>query len=89
VKRQIPPELVPKLQEWLGEKGKKFFLNLKEKHGKIDAVFVEHGIPHPVHFREGMQIRNFMRLSKLCDDWTAHDFDESWVDLVEQAVGIQ
>jgi hypothetical protein len=43
-------------------------------------------IPHPVHFREGMSVRNAMRDSGLCTDWSDHDFDDNWTEVVELAV---
>jgi len=45
-------------------------------------------IPHPVHFREGMQIRNFMRASGYCQGWTSEDFDEMWVKAVEETLKV-
>lgn len=57
-----------------------------EEHGRIDAVYMEGRIPHPVHFREGMQIRNFMREQPECKGWTDHEYDDNWVKAVEQAL---
>jgi hypothetical protein len=82
-KRAIPPELIIKTRAWLGDDGCKFFDEVKKGHGKINACWDEGGIPHPVHFREGMQIRNFMRTSGLCEDWSDHDFDDNWVELIK------
>ena len=42
-------------------------------------------IPHPVHFREGMQVRNFLR-TIFGDTWTAHDYDDRWTELIEEAI---
>lgn len=42
-------------------------------------------IPHSVHFREGMQVRNFLR-TIFGDTWTAHDYDNRWATLVEEAI---
>jgi len=42
-------------------------------------------IPHPVHFREGMQVRNFLR-TIFGETWTAHDYDNRWAKLVEEAI---
>ena len=80
------PELVEKTREWLGEDGRAFFKKCLEEHGKIDAVYEEGRIPHAVHFREGMSVRNFLRGTGLCDHWTDHDFDNSWVDIVRRAL---
>lgn len=76
-------ELVKKLREWLKEDGIKFFLDIKKKYGRIDAIWMEGSIPHVVHFREGMQVRNFLREHV---DWDSIKLDDSWVDLVEEAI---
>lgn len=83
MKKPISPELVDKTIAWLGKDGHEFFKGMKEKHGCVNAVFMKGRLPHPVHFREGMQVRNFMRGTGLCDRWDAHDFDDSWVELIE------
>ena len=43
-------------------------------------------IPHPIHFREGMQIRNALRGSGLCEGWDDHDLDDNWAEIVERAI---
>jgi hypothetical protein len=43
-------------------------------------------IPHPIHFRQGMAVRNALRGSKLCDDWSDHDFDNNWHRAVERVL---
>lgn len=40
------------------------------------------GIPHPVHFREGMAVRNFLRSQPECECWDAHDLDDVWMLIV-------
>ncbi len=77
------PEIVLKLRTWLGKDGIAFFSGLQKKYGRVDAIWVEGGIPHPVHFREGMQVRNFLRQHV---DWDAHKLDNEWVGLVEEAI---
>ncbi len=42
-------------------------------------------IPHPVHFREGMQVRNFLR-AIYGKTWNDHDYDNRWADLVDDAI---
>jgi len=82
----IEKEIVNKTKEWLKEEGIKFFTDLKEKHGEILAVYNEGGIPHPVHFREGMQVRNFLRGLELCKEWSAHELDDNWANLIEECI---
>ncbi len=97
--------LILQLKEWLGEDGISFFREIKEKHGTVNAIWMEgeedrqgmtelrkaihratgNGIPHPVHFREGMQVRNFLR--KATDySWTDHEYDNKLTGLVEEAI---
>lgn len=69
--------------KWLGEDGKQFFKDLYTKHGRLDVVYTEAGIPHVVHFREGMQIRNWMRKNTR----KSHDYIENnWMDFVLEAI---
>jgi len=74
-------ELKGKLRAWLGEEGSKFFSELFEEFGDLNVV-IGGDIPHPVHFREGMQVRNFLRGTGLTEDWSDHDYDDNWIPLV-------
>jgi hypothetical protein len=72
MKRDIPDILALKVRLWLGEEGKQFFTRVKNEHGTFNAVWMdgaksvhEGGIPHPVHLREGMQLRNFIHGQRL------------------------
>ena len=78
--------IVESVRRWLGDDGIKFFTNLKKKHGRVDAVYMEQGIPHPVHLREGMQVRNFLRGLDECKDWDAHKLDDNWVSIIEEVI---
>lgn len=81
----ITDELVIAIREWLGEKGIQFFRQIKEEHGRVDAVWNEGGIPHAVHFREGMQVRNKIR--EITNySWTDHEYDDNWVEVIERAI---
>lgn len=82
-------ELIEKTHEWLGKDGIDFFKKIKNKYGQYNAVFTEGGIPHPVHFREGMQVRNFMRSTGLCEDFDDHDFDNNWTLLIEKVMELK
>ncbi len=78
--------LLKNLKEWLHPQGMEWFRNIKEKHGTVLATWMEGDIPHPVHFREGMQVRNFLRTQEYCKDWGDHDFDNKWVELIEEVI---
>jgi len=82
-------ETIQNLRKWLGHEGLYFFKWVKKEHGKIDAVYSEGGIPHPVHFREGMEVRNFLRAQDECKDWDAHKLDNMWVSIIEEAIATE
>ena len=84
-KKEKPKNVQERFIEWLQPKGVEYLNNIIEEHGTLIAVWNEGGIPHPVHFREGMQIRNWMReqpefsADKLDDHW----FDNNWHKFTE------
>jgi len=85
----INDEIVDDFIQWIGEDGLRWFKHLKGLTGTYSPVLKlnekRKGIPvHPVHFREGMQIRNWMRKHDNCSGWI--EFDSVWVLLVEEAV---
>ena len=43
----------------------------------------ENGIPHLVHFREGMVIRNFLRRQRFTRHWDSHRLDNEWATIIE------
>jgi len=91
MKQVIDVSLIEKAKSWLGPEGISFFKHLKGLTGNVSPVLklnVERkGIPsHPIHFREGMSIRNWMRDQVECNDWNGEDFDENWVDLIELTI---
>lgn len=76
--------LVQGIKEFLGKKGTKFFRECKAEYGTVSPV-ISGNPPHPVHFREGMTIRN--KLRELTDNqWTAHQYDDRWQKIVEDAI---
>ena len=81
--------IVQATNKWLGTDGHKFFTKVWTKHKTFCAVWSEGGIPHPVHFREGMTVRNFLRGLEETENWDAHDFDNRWGTIVLRAIGIE
>jgi len=79
-------ESIKLIRAWLGVMGIRFFVNVKREHGRIDAIWMEDGIPHPVHFREGMRVRNFLRTLDECKDWDADKLDDNWVPIIEEVL---
>ena len=82
------PDLVTRLRKYLGKGGIHFFWTLLRLTKTVSPVLRTKGmIPsHPVHFREGMTVRNWLRDQPECANWTTDDFDNKWADLVEKAV---
>jgi hypothetical protein len=84
---KITQDLIRDVKQWLGEAGLKFFSDLREKYGEGfgTACWMEGEIPHPVHFREGMQVRN--KLRELTNGgWTSHEYDDNWAAVVKEAL---
>lgn len=89
--KEIENSTVEALYDFLGYDNLRYFDVIKRVKGDINCVLrlnaSKRGIPvHPVHLREGMQIRNWMRTRHECTGWTSHDFDNNWVPLVEMAI---
>jgi len=97
--KTITPELVTHIREAIGPEGVRCFQLYKRDYGEVGPVIPPEvgrpeelslgrgfGIPHAVHFREGMQVRNMMRQSGLCDDWDDHDLDNNWAAVIEEAI---
>lgn len=85
--REITNELIIRVRDWLGKDGIKFFTDVVNKYGRIDACWSDGGIPHPVHFREGMLVRNFIRSTGLIEN-DAILLDDIWVEVIQRALEI-
>lgn len=82
-------EIVKQLREALGAEGIAHFRFIYEKYGTVNAIWkVGEGssaFPHPVHFREGMVVRNMLR--EITDySWTIDEYDGRWAELTEKAI---
>lgn len=83
---------VKTLKIWLGEENVRYFKHLKGLKGSVFPVLKlnmdKKGLPgHPVHLREGMQIRNYLRtkfpeLSEMAGDI----LDDYTVELMEKVI---
>lgn len=74
--RKYPKSLVEKVRKWLSNDGCKFFVEVLLRSGNLISV----------HFREGMQVRNFLRKQEECKGWDDHDFDNNWINIIEEAI---
>ncbi len=89
--KEIKDSLIEKMHDYLGEENLRFFKHLKGLTGTYSPVLKlnqeRKGLPaHPVHFREGMQIRNFLRGQSECEEWNSHDFDNNWIRVIEKVI---
>lgn len=82
-------ELVEKTIKWLGEDGLNYFRKWMDEFGEDWYFSCKNidGIPYSIHFHDGMQVRNFIRMSNLCDNIDCHFLDDNWHFLIEQCVG--
>lgn len=88
VEKHIHPKLIKYVQTHMEAHMGFYFRGLFEVMGSLNVTFRLGGMPHPVHFREGMQIRNFMRQSGYCTGWNDCDYDLYWERVVLLAIGI-
>ena len=88
---KIQENIVDSIIDFLGEENLRWFKHLKGLTGTYAPVLKlnvkRKFIPtHPVHFREGMQIRNHLRSLPECSEWSDHDFDNHWTSVIDIAV---
>lgn len=83
-------DFIEALLGWLGYDGVGFFRMCIQEYGTTAPVWNRpSGIPHPVHFREGMDVRNAMRRIHrkmgipVCG---AHFYDNHWQSAVQAAI---
>lgn len=83
---------VKTLKTWLGEENVRCFKHLKGLKGAVFPVFKlnmdRKGLPaHPVHLREGMQIRNFLRTKFLeLSEMEGDIFDDYTIKIMEEVI---
>lgn len=92
-------KLVEKLIQFLGYDGIGFFDMCMEDYGTYTPVLVAcktpKAVPHPVHLREGMAVRNFLRQADMetLDDggikvFTNSHLDDIYVGYIAKAVEV-
>jgi len=82
-------KLIELTKEFLGEDGIAKFQKWYDEYSTVSPVYKEDNIIYPVHFREGVVIRNFMRRSIFCKGWKDEDFESNWPILVMAACDIK
>ena len=91
-KNKLTEEEMAAFKKWLGEEGIRYFRHLKGLKGTVIPVlklnYKKKGISaYPVHFREGMQIRNWLREStELGKKNDSVELDDCYVGILEEAI---
>jgi len=86
---QIPQKLIELTREFLGEDGIKQFKDWYKKYHTVSPVYRKDNIIYSVHLLEGMAVRNFMRRTGYCREFTDQDYDNNWPILVMAACEIK
>ncbi len=88
IEKKAKKAIIKELIEFLQYDGIAFFQMCLDEYGDINCVWNEHGIPHSVHFREGMQIRNWMRRQKYFTrrQTGQHYYDDSYIYFLKLAL---
>jgi len=86
---EIEKDMFARILVWLGYDGIAFFQMCVDEYGSlVQSIWTEDGIPHSVHFREGMHVRNFLRGLTYTENWDAHDFDNRWMHIIQTALSL-
>lgn len=85
-KVNISNNLIKKVSNFLQKDGINFFREMKERYNDYSPVFDCGKFPYSVHLHEGMQVRNFLRKQKECENWSDHDFDNNWILVIEKVM---
>jgi hypothetical protein len=86
----IPTGIVDRFVDFMGEENLRWFQHVKGLKGNYNAVlklnYIKKRIPvHPIHLREGMQIRNWMR--QQCEISSENfDYERGWLILLDLAI---
>ena len=83
------PQIIDFMILKLGEAGISHFERYYNEYGTVNPCIpadIEGGMPHLVHFCEGMSVRNMLRGSKLTKGWSSHDYDNRWAIIVLEAL---
>ena len=90
---KLTSEEMAAFKKWLGEDGIRFFRHLKGLKGTVVPVLKLNkeknaGVPvWPVHLREGMQIRNWLRgNTELGKKLNSVELDDCYVSILEEAI---
>lgn len=84
---KLSEEEMSSFKKFLGDDGIRYFRHLKGLKGTVIPVLHTNGIPWAVHYREGMQIRNWLRRNtELGKKLNSVELDNVYVKLLEDAI---
>lgn len=85
---KLTQEEMTAFKKWLGDDGIRYFRHLKGLKGTVIPVLgSKKGMPWPVHFREGMQIRNWLRENtELGRKLYSIELDDCYAEILEEAI---
>ena len=82
----VDPAIVRKLHDWLGSEGRSIFRIWESEYGTVTPIIMEDKYPHAVHFREGMQVRNFLIGLDECKFWNYDQFENEYPVYIKLAM---
>jgi hypothetical protein len=88
---EIKLSVVEAVGKFIGPENIRWFRHVKGLKGEVSCVLRlnykrKHMPGHPIHLREGMQIRNFMRSLPECKGWTQDQLEKGWVEVIEKLI---
>ena len=85
---KLTQEEMTAFKKWLGDDRIRYFRHLKGLKGTVIPVLgSKKGMPWPVHFREGMQIRNWLRENtELGRKLYSIELDDCYAEILEEAI---
>jgi hypothetical protein len=75
---EVTESILIQTKEYLGEGGLQTFVIYYKAEGKVNPILISGN----VHYKEGKQIRDFLRTLPDCANWTAKDFDNLWSTII-------
>lgn len=81
--------IVTELKKKLDQTGmSEFFRGVKRDYGHLHVILNKGGLPWPIHFREGMHVRNILR-EITAYAYTPEQYDALWAPLTELAIATE
>lgn len=87
----ITEDMIESVRKFIGDDNVRWFAHVKGLKGSVNSVLRLNAnkkfLPvHPIHLREGMQIRNHLRRHPDSKGWNDEDFDNAWVMIINHLI---